>query len=121
MPDTKYHKGDTVKVINAIQYDNGEPFSTYYDEYSVLSTNGRRVVIGVDGVTTAATPTDIPFSGDIEEGSTVRFVGNTDYDGTPIKAWFDEYTVSEKSGDRAVLVHDGELFAAVNVTDCELI
>lgn len=210
VPDTKYHKGDTVKVINAIQYDNGEPFSTYYDEYSVLSANGRRVVIGVDGVTTAAidednislvkciydndndintdtvsrgdgkkvrvldnidydgvrfatyydeydvieengdrivigigttitaavnianlefvggassddTPTDIPFSGDIEEGSTVRFVGNTDYDGTPIKAWFDEYTVSERSGDRVVLVHDGELFAAVNVTDCELI
>lgn len=210
VPDTKYHKGDTVNVINAIQYDNGKPFSTYYDEYSVLSANGRRVVIGVDGVTTAAidednlslvkciydndndvntdtvnrgdgkkvkvldnidydgvrfatyydeydvieedgdrivigigttitaavnianlefvggassddTPTDIPFNGDIEEGSTVRFVGNTDYDGTPIKAWFDEYTVSERSGDRVVLVHNGELFAAVNVTDCELI
>lgn len=208
VPDTKYHKGDTVKVINAIQYDNGEPFNTYYDEYSVLSVSGRRVVIGVDGVITAAidednislvkcvydsdintdtvsrgnskkvkvldnidydgnrfgvyydeydvieedgdrvvigigdvttaavnianlefiggsgsddTPTDIPFNGDIEEGSTVRFVGNTDYDGTPIKAWFDEYTVSEKSGDRVVLVHNGELFAAVNVTDCELI
>lgn len=208
VPDTKYHKGDTVKVINAIQYDNGEPFKTYYDEYSVLSASGRRVVIGIDGVTTAAidednislvkcvydsdintdtvsrgdskkvkvldnidydgnrfgvyydeydvieengdrvvigigdvttaavnianlefvgggssddTPTDIPFSEDVEEGSTVRFVGDTDYDGTPIKAWFDEYTVSERSGDRVVLVHDGELFAAVNVTDCELV
>lgn len=208
VPDTKYHKGDTVKVLNAIQYDNGEPFNTYYDEYSVLSVSNRRVVIGIDGVITAAidednislvkcvydsdintdtvsrgdskkvkvldnidydgnrfgvyydeydvieengdrvvigignvttaavnianlefiggsssdnTPTDIPFNGDIEENSTVRFVGNTDYDGTPIKAWFDEYTVSEKSGDRVVLVHDGELFAAVNVTDCELI
>lgn len=208
VPDTKYHKGDTVKVINAIQYDNGEPFNTYYDEYSVLSVSGRRVVIGIDRVITAAidednislvkcvydsdintdaisrgdskkvkvldnidydgnrfgvyydeydvieedgdrvvigigdvttaavnianlefiggsgsddTPTDIPFNGDIEEGSTVRFVGNTDYDGTPIKAWFDEYTVSEKSGDRVVLVHNGELFAAVNVTDCKLI
>lgn len=208
VPDTKYHKGDTVKVLNAIQYDNGEPFNTYYDEYSVLSVSGRRVVIGVDRVITAAidednislvkcvydsdintdaisrgdskkvkvldnidydgnrfgvyydeydvieedgdrvvigigdvttaavnianlefiggsgsddTPTDIPFNGDIEEGSTVRFVGNTDYDGTPIKAWFDEYTVSEKSGDRVVLVHNGELFAAVNVTDCKLI
>ena len=54
VPDTKYHKGDTVKYINAIQYDNGEPFSTYYDEYSVLSVSGRRVVIGIDGVTTAA-------------------------------------------------------------------
>ena len=208
VPDTKYHKGDTVKVLNAVQYDNGEPFSTYYDEYSVLSASGRRVVIGIDGVITAAidednislvkcvydsdintdtvsrgdskkvkvldnidydgnrfgvyydeydvieengdrvvigigdvttaavnianlefiggsssddTPTDIPFSGDIEEGSVVRFVGSTDYDGTPIKAWFDEYTVSERSGDRAVLVHDGELFAAVNVADCELV
>lgn len=208
VPDTKYHKGDTVKVLNAVQYDNGEPFSTYYDEYRVLSASGRRVVIGINGVITAAidednislikcvydsdintdtvsrgdskkvkvldnidydgnrfgvyydeydvieengdrvvigigdvttaavnianlefiggsssddTPTDIPFSGDIEEGSVVRFVGSTDYDGTPIKAWFDEYTVSERSGDRAVLVHDGELFAAVNVADCELV
>lgn len=210
VPDTKYHKGDTVKVINAIQYDNGEPFGVYYDEYSVIAVSGRRIVIGIDGIITAAvdesnislvkciydndndintdtanrgdgkkvrvldnidydgvrfatyydeydvieengdrivigigttitaavnianlefvggassddTPTDIPFSEDIEEGSTVRFVGNTDYDGTPIKAWFDEYTVSERSGDRVVLVHDGELFAAVNVTDCELI
>lgn len=208
VPDTKYHKGDTVKVINAIQYDNGEPFNTYYDEYSVLSVSGRRVVIGIDGVITAAidednislikcvydsdintdtvsrgdskkvkvldnidydgnrfgvyydeydvieedgdrivigigsvataavnianlefvgdassddAPTDIPFSGDIEVGSTVRFVGDTDYDGTPIKAWFDEYTVSERSGDRVVLVHDGGLFAAVNVADCELV
>lgn len=210
VPDTKYHKGDTVKVINAIQYDNNEPFGTYYDKYSVLSASGRRVVIGVDGVTTAAidednislikciydndndvntdtvsrgdgkkvrvldnidydgvrfavyydeydvieesgdrivigigttitaavnianlefvggassddTPTDIPFSEGIEEGSTVRFVGDTDYDGTTIKAWYDEYTVSERSGDRVVLVHDGELFAAVNVTDCELV
>ena len=51
----------------------------------------------------------------------MRFVGDTDYDGTPIKAWYDEYTVSEKNGDRVVLVHDGELFAAVNVADCELV
>lgn len=208
VPDSKYHKGDTVKVLNAIQYDNGEPFNTYYDEYSVLSVSGRRVVIGIDNVITAAidednislikcvydsdintdtvshgdgkkvkvldnidyngnrfgvyydeydvieesgdrivigigttitaavnianlefvggassdyTSTDIPFSEDIEEGSTVRFVGSTDYDGAPIKAWFDEYTVSEKSGDRVVLAHDGELFAAVNEVDCELV
>lgn len=210
VPDTKYHKGDTVKVINAVQYDNGEPFGVYYDEYNVIAVSGRRVVIGIDGIITAAVdesnislvkciydnnndintnvasrndrkkvkvldnidyngnkfgvyydeydvieengdrivigigsvataavnidnlefvgdassddaPTDIPFSGDIEVGSTVRFVGNTDYDGTPIKAWFDEYTVSERSGDRVVLVHDGGLFAAVNVADCELV
>lgn len=111
--------------------------ATYYDEYDVIEEDGDRIVIGIGTTITAAvnianlefvggansddTPTDIPFSGDIEEGSTVRFVGNTDYDGTPIKAWFDEYTVSEKSGDRVVLVHNGELFAAVNVTDCELI
>ena len=210
VPDTKYHKGDTVKVINAIQYDNGEPFGVYYDEYSVIAVSGGRIVIGIDGIITAAVdesnislvkcmydndndintdtvncgdgkkvrvldnidyngnrfgvyydeydvieengdrivigigsvataavnianlefvgdassddaPTDIPFSGDIGVGSTVRFVGNTDYDGTPIKAWFDEYTVSERSGDRVVLVHDEELFAAVNVADCELV
>ena len=112
-------------------------FATYYDEYDVIEEDGDRIVIGIGTTITAAvnianlefvggassddTPIDIPFSEDIEEDSAVRFVGDTDYDGTPIKAWFDEYTVSEKNGDRVVLVHGGELFAAVDVADCELV
>lgn len=207
-----FHKGDTVRVVNAVQYDNSGSFATYYDEYTVISVSGSRVVIGIDGVVTAAvhednlslvncvegevniepcntadgngktvrvldnidysgnrftvyydsydvieengdrivigigstvtaavnianlefiggisndnsddTPTEIPFSESISEDSTVRFIGSTDYDGTSITAWHDEYIVSELSGDRAVLTHDGDIFAAVNVNDCELI
>ncbi len=45
--------GDTVKVLNAIQY-NGETFKTWYDVYEVMEVVGDRVVIGVDGVVTCA-------------------------------------------------------------------
>lgn len=209
VPDTTYHSGDKVAVINAIQYDNGKSFGTYYDEYEVISASGKRVVIGVGGVITAAINEDnlrliscphnesdnngsapvvtgngkkaivlnnITYdgqsfgvyynmydviqqdgdrvvigigdivtaavnisnleiigednndsnessntNGDIDVDSIVRFTGNTDYDGTNVTAWYNEYRVSDKKGDRVVLEHDGVTFAAVNVSDCELV
>lgn len=45
--------GDKVRVLNAIQY-NGQPFAVYYDLYDVIEVIGDRVVIGIDGVVTAA-------------------------------------------------------------------
>lgn len=49
-----YQKGDKVKVLQPIQYDNGKPFKTYYDVYDVLSVKSNRVVIGIGIVVTAA-------------------------------------------------------------------
>ena len=56
-------------------------------------------------------------------GDTVRFNGDTDYNGTAIKAWHNDsgYEVTQLDGDRAVLSFNGSVFAAVNVNDCELI
>lgn len=45
--------GDKVKVLQAIQY-NGQPFAVYYPVYDVIEINGNRVVIGINGVVTAA-------------------------------------------------------------------
>ncbi len=47
-------KGDRVKVLNAVQYGNGKSFARYYDVYDVIEVDGDRVVIGIDGVVTAA-------------------------------------------------------------------
>lgn len=61
--------------------------------------------------------------GGISVGDTVRFNGDTDYNGTAIKAWHNDsgYEVTQLDGDRAVLSFNGAVFAAVNVSDCELI
>lgn len=49
----KFAKGDTVKVNKAVTYD-GKSFAVYYDTYSVLEVDGDRVVIGINGIVTAA-------------------------------------------------------------------
>lgn len=48
-----YKVGDTVRVINAITYD-GKPFRTWFSRYEVMEVSGDRIVIGVNGVVTAA-------------------------------------------------------------------
>ena len=136
VPDTKYHKGDTVKVLNAIQYDNGEPFSTYYDEYSVLSASGRRVVIGIDGVITAAIDEDnislvrciYDNDNDINtdtvsrgDGKKVRVLDNIDYDGNRFGVYYDEYDVIEEDGDRIVIGIGTTITAAVNIANLEFV
>lgn len=45
--------GDIVKVVKAINYDNGQPFRTYYKTYKVMELKGKRAVIGVNGVVVA--------------------------------------------------------------------
>ncbi len=51
-------KGDKVKVVNAIQYGNGEKFTCYYDTYDVIQADGDRIVIGIGDTVTAAVHVD---------------------------------------------------------------
>lgn len=46
--DDVIRKGDTVKVLNNVQY-NGKSFKVYCSEYKVLEINGERAVISSDG------------------------------------------------------------------------
>lgn len=48
-----YKVGDMVRVINAVTYD-GTPFRTWFSRYEVMEVSGDRIVIGVNGVVTAA-------------------------------------------------------------------
>lgn len=60
---------------------------------------------------------------DISKGDIVRFIGETDYNGTYITPYHNDYgyTISQLNGDRAVLEHDGQVFAAVNVCNIQKI
>lgn len=51
-------KGDKVKVLKAVQYDNGKPFAVYHKEYDVIEVAGDRVVIGIGKTVTAAVDID---------------------------------------------------------------
>lgn len=48
-----FRVGDTVRVTNAVTYD-GKPFKTWFSNYTVMEVSGDRIVIGVNGVVTAA-------------------------------------------------------------------
>lgn len=52
--DNRIKVGDTVKVINPIDYDTGKEFTTWNKTYTVMEINNDRAVIGVNGVVTAA-------------------------------------------------------------------
>lgn len=50
--------GDTVKVLKAVQYDNGKAFRCWFSTYTVKQIKGNRVVIAKAGVTVAAVHKD---------------------------------------------------------------
>lgn len=58
----------------------------------------------------------------ITTGDKVIFTGDTDYNGISVKAYHNDtgYIVTQLDGDRAVLTYNGDVFAAVYVTDLEL-
>ena len=52
--NAKFKKGDRVKVLKAINYDNGKSFKLWYDVYDVIEVSGSRAVIGKGNVVTSA-------------------------------------------------------------------
>lgn len=54
-PETAFKVGDAVKVLNPINYDNGQKFIVYDGvKYTVIEAVRNRIVIGIDGQVTAA-------------------------------------------------------------------
>lgn len=60
----------------------------------------------------APTPTE-----DFKVGDNVLPINYVDYNGTPLAKTRDYYTISQINGDRAVLVSDGVVYAAVNTNN----
>lgn len=53
-PTSEIKEGDKVKVLKAVQYDNGKSFAVYYNTYDVIEAKGDRIVIGIGNTVTAA-------------------------------------------------------------------
>lgn len=114
-------KGDKVKVINAIQY-NGQPFTTYYDEYNVISVDGDRVVIGIGSTVTAAVNAkNLTKKGSkgkaIVKGGKVKVKNAIQYNGQPFKAYYTEYDVIDINGDRVIIGIGKTVTAAVKANN----
>lgn len=107
----KFAKGDKVKVKKAVTYD-GKSFAVYYDTYNVMEVANDRVVIGVNGVITAAvkdtnlTKVSTTTKKAVKVGSTVKVKkGAKDYNGNSVASFIYNkvYKVDELNGKRAVL------------------
>lgn len=68
----------------------------------------------INGGSPAPAPTP---SGNFKVGDKVLPINYVDYNGTPLIKTRDYYTISEINGDRAVLVSDGVVYAAVNTNN----
>ena len=122
---SKYRAGDTVRVLKAEVYGGGS-FRTYADTYEVLEVSGDRVVIGLNGVVTAAVHEKNlkKVSGEsnsgadtatLKKGDTVKVLKNQVYGGGTFKVYYDTYEVLQVSGERAVIGVNNVVTAAVNV------
>ena len=106
----KFAKGDKVKVKKAVTYE-GKSFKTYYDTYSVLEVSGDRVVIGINGIVTAAVKdanlTKVTTKAKaVTKGCKVKVKkGAKDYNGNSVASFIYNkvYKVDELNGKRAVL------------------
>ena len=130
---TGYKKGDAVKLSSASLYVSATAKNkantltgTYYihsaevvsGRIRITTPKGNSVVTGWVNVsdlnkTTAKKPT-------IKKGDTVRVkVGATTYTGRGLAlfVYTRDHLVDEVKGDRAVISYDGDVVAAVNVTD----
>lgn len=126
----KFRVGDKVKVKKAEVYGGGS-FTAYADTYEVIQVSGDRVVIGLDGIVTAAVHeknlAKISSSGDsgpssstsIEKGDTVKVLKNQVYGGGSFKVYYDTYEVMQVSGDRAVIGVNNVVTAAVHVKNLQ--
>lgn len=58
VPIEKFKIGDKVRVENPINYDNGKTFKLYYPVYDLIDFKGKRAVVGIGKIVTAAVHID---------------------------------------------------------------
>lgn len=124
--------GDKVKVKSGSKSYSGQSIASFvYDNtYTIDEISGNRAVLDKDGICTAFNTDDLVLassstggsttSSSIKEGDTVRVnSGAKTYEGKGLAdfVYSRNHTVSQVSGDRAVITYDGVVVAAVNVKD----
>lgn len=109
--------GDIVKVVNAVNYDNGKTFKTYYGKYDIIEVKGDRIVIGIGKTVVAPVKASnlALISGSIAVGDKVKVLKAVTYDGKAFKTYSDKYDVIEVKGDRVVIGIGKTVTAAVKI------
>ena len=119
-----------MKVKKAEVYGGGI-FTAYADTYEVIQVSGDRVVIGLNGIVTAAVHeknltkasssggSGSSSSGAIKKGDTVKVLKNQVYGGGSFKVYYDTYEVLQVSGDRVVIGVNNVVTAAVHVKNLQ--
>ena len=127
-PTGDFKVGDNVLPINYVDY-NGTPLYKTRDYYTISQLNGDRAVLTSGGVVYAAVntnnlkkvdapaPAPTPAPAGFKVGDVVVPTRLVDYNGTPLVQYDPTYTISEISGDRAVLMARGAVWAAMNTKD----
>ena len=119
--------GDTVKPIQLVDY-NGNRLASYHSTYQISELHGDRAVLTAGGQVWAALRTSnltkvgggsapAPAPASIGVGDRVRVINAVTYNGQSFKTWYDVYTVMELKGDRAVIGVNGQVTAAINVSN----
>ena len=130
-PNKKHEIGDRV-VINGALYKSSNDNSpagtvnnkitniTRYAEGALHPYNTTGDLGWIDEASISAYTSD---KGEIQKGSTIRFLGTHSYSGIKLADWVtnDIFNVIELSGDRAVIGKGTAVTAAVNIKDCRLI
>ncbi len=130
---TKYSVGDVVKYNRIyVSSDSDKGLKPAFDSGRItkIVAGARNPYLVDDGTgwindecIEEASSDVIPSAAAVGVGSIVRVVNAVNYNGVKVKAWFndDGYEVTQLSGDRAVLKHNGDLFDAFHVSDLEVI
>lgn len=130
---SEFKVGDTVTLTNWVDY-TGRALLKTRDYYYISELNGDRAVLRADSMegavyaavntcnlkkvspSPAPTPTPTPSSG-FQVGDVVVPTKLVDYNGTPLVQYDDTYTITQISGDRAVLSARGAVWAAMNTAN----
>lgn len=108
--DDSYYAGATIVMKQSV-YDNLDHDEFYGDD------EAWRKYANSTSQEPQKQPTQKPVSSGIAVGDTVRPNSLIDYNGNHLASYHDTYTVSEISGNRAVLTAGGQVWAAMNVSN----
>lgn len=107
------------KYGHVVWFEGGNTISEYNygstGNYGVRNINlAQYIWFEIKAPAPAPTPTP---TADFKVGDNVTLTKWVDYNGNPLMKTRDYYTISELKGDRAVLVSDGVVYAAVNTAN----
>lgn len=132
-PSTDLKVGDKVVPTKWVDW-NGTPLMQTRDFYYLSELSGARAVLRADSMTgavyaainvhnlkkyngAAPAPAPAPAPASFKVGDQVVPTKLVDYNGTPLVQYDPSYTITELSGDRAVLSARGAVWAAMNTAN----